>query len=320
MAPSIDIYMTESIIVSVVIVSWNAKAYLMQCLSSLEENACNYSTEILVIDNASTDGSPEFVAENFPYIRLIRNPVNLGFSKANNIGIKNSRGKYVCLINSDVRILKDCIKNLVAFMETHPDIGLAGPRMLDANEKAGRSCRGFPTVWNMFCHAIGLDRIFPGIPFISNYTLPYWHHNTTRQVDILGGWFWIARRAALDEVGLLDENFFFYAEDMDWCKRFQLKGLGVMFLATAESIHYGGGSSKNAPVKYYIQQQRADYQYWRKHHSRFEIFAYYCICLLHHFVRFIGHGILLPFSELYEQRLSKAQRSGYCLLWLLRGT
>lgn len=312
--------MTESVIVSVVIVSWNAKAYLAQCLKSLEEGICNYSMEVLVIDNASTDGSPELVAENFPHIRLIRNSENLGFSKANNIGIKNSLGKYICLINSDVRVFKDCISNLVDFMEMHPDIGLVGPRMLDASGQVGRSCRGFPTIWNMFCRAIGLDLIFPRIQFISSYSLPYWHHNTTRRVDILGGWFWMTKRTAITEVGLLDEDFFFYAEDMDWCKRFQLKKLGVAFLATAESIHYGGGSSKNAPVKYYIQQQRADYQYWRKHHSKFEMGAYFCICMLHHFIRFIGQGLLLPFSNIYEQRLSKAQRSGYCLLWLLKGT
>jgi GT2 family glycosyltransferase len=306
-------------VVSVVIVSWNAKDYLAQCLKTLTQHACEYSMEVLVVDNASTDGSPEFVRDNFPGVRLIRNESNLGFSKANNKGIQQSAGKYVCLINSDVKVLEGCVRKLVDYMEAHQNVGMAGPSMLGRDGKVGRSCRGFPTVWNMFCHSVGLDSLFPRSPLFSSYTLRYWSQDTERLVDILGGWFWIVRRKAIEEVGFLDEEFFFYAEDMDWCKRFQLKGWGVAFVADAVSVHYGGGSSRHAPVKYYIQEQRADRQYWRKHHSGVAQSAYSCICVLHQLIRLIAHGLLIPLSCRREDHRYKACRSWRCLQWLING-
>jgi GT2 family glycosyltransferase len=305
--------------VSVVIVSWNAKRYLAQCLETLARSACTYKTEVLVVDNASTDGSPELVSEGFPTVRLIRNESNLGFSKANNMGIQQTSGKYVCLVNSDVRVLDQCITKLVDYMETHPKVGLAAPNMLGPDGNVGRSCRGFPSVWNMFCHAIALDSIFPNWRLVGGYALRYWSQDTNRPVDILGGWFLIVRRDALEQVGLLDEEFFFYGEDMDWCKRFHLQGWGVMLLADAASVHYGGGSSQQAPVEYYIQQQRADRQYWRKHHSKMEGAAYSCICVLHQLMRLLGHGLLIPISPRRKHHAYQAYLSWHCLLWLFSG-
>jgi GT2 family glycosyltransferase len=305
--------------VSVVIVSWNAKAFLAECLRTLIQHPCKYTMEVLVVDNASTDGSPEFVENSCPDVRLLRNESNLGFSKANNRGIQQSTGKYVCLVNSDVQVLDGCISKLVDYMEAQPEVGMAGPSMLGPDGKVGRSCRGFPTVWNMFCHAIGLDSLFPNSRLFGSYLLRYWSQDTNRPVDILGGWFWIVRREALNQVGLLDEKFFFYAEDMDWCKRFRMNGWGVAFLADAASVHFGGGSSRLAPLKYYIQEQRADQQYWRKHHSSLERAAYSCICLLHQLIRLIGHGSLIFFSSQRKDHLDKAYRSWHCLLWLLKG-
>lgn len=311
--------MSPSISVSVIIVSWNAKDYLVECLQSLTAPASQHPLEIIVVDNASADGSPEIVEKDFPQVRLIRTGANLGFAKANNIGIKQCSGEYVCLINSDVNVLKDSIAYLVAYMEAHPSVGIAGPRMLDAKGNTGRSCRGFPGVWNMFCHALALDALFPNWRLFGGYILRYWPQNTTREVGILGGWFWIIRRQALEQVGLLDENFFFYGEDMDWCKRFHLGKWQVMFVAETASTHYGGGSSKRAPLKYYIQQQRADRQYWKKHHSGAGQFAYFCICVLYHTVRMVGHGIRIPFSAGSAEHRGKAAFGWQCLLWYLGG-
>jgi GT2 family glycosyltransferase len=305
--------------VSVVIVSWNAKAFLAECLETLMQQPCKYTMEVLVVDNASTDGSPEFVESNCPEVRLIRNESNLGFSKANNQGMEQTTGKYICLINSDVHILDGCLTKLVDYMEANPKLGMGGPSMLSADGKVGRSCRGFPNVWNMFCHAVALDSLFPTSKLFGSYSLRYWSQDTNRPVDIIGGWFWIVRREALTQVGLLDEGFFFYAEDMDWCKRFHQHGWGVAFLADAASVHYGGGSSRQAPLKYFIQEQRADRQYWRKHHRPLERALYYWICVLHQVIRFIGHGLLIPFSAERKGHQYKANRSWHCLLWLLKG-
>jgi GT2 family glycosyltransferase len=302
--------------VSIVIVSWNARHYLAQCLTTITQTVSKCTIETIVVDNASSDGSPELVSKEFPNVRLIRNEANLGFSKANNIGIRQSAGKYVCLMNSDVEVLDGCLEKLVDYMEAHSKVGMTGPTMLGPDGKIGRSCRGFPSIWNLFCHALGLDSVFPNSRFFGSYTLRYWPQNTSQPVDILGGWFCLVRREALQQVGLLDEDFFFYAEDMDWCKRFQRQKWSVMFLSEAASIHYGGGSSRQAPIKYYIQQQRADQQYWRKHHSKAEVAMYSCICALHQFIRLIGHGLLIPFSRDRERHLYHAERSLHCLLWL----
>lgn len=306
-------------VVSVIIVSWNARNYLEQCLASLTQKACGYPMEIIVVDNASTDGSPECVEKCFPNARLIRNASNLGFSRANNQGIALSSGTYLCFVNSDVKVLDACITKLVDYMELHPNVGIAGPTMLSPDGKVGRSCRGFPTVWNMLCHALGLDSIFPKVPLFGGYALRYWPQNTTRTVDILGGWFWIVRRDALNKVGPLDEEFFFYAEDMDWCKRFHSHGFGVVFLSNAASIHYCYGSSSNAPAKYYIQQQRANLRYWKKHHSRAEQAAYFCICIIYQTTRLLRNGLMLPLFPKGGDRAQAMELSWRSLLWLFKG-
>ena len=246
--------------VSVIIVSWNAKSYLEQCLASLTDRVCRYPMEIIVVDNASTDGSPECVRDCFPYVRLIRNNSNLGFARANNIGIAASTGKYVCLINSDVKVLDDCITRLVEYCETHPDVGMVGPRIIGGDGLLQRSCRGFPSLWNMFCRALSLDAHFPRIKAFSGYALAYWPHDTQAEVDILSGCFWLIRKGSLTKVGLLDETFFMYGEDMDWCRRFWSGGWKLVFLPSATAIHYGGASSANAPVRFQAEMQRADLQ------------------------------------------------------------
>ena len=308
---------TPSPMVSVVIVSWNARDYLVQCLNSLSPETCRCPLEILVVDNASTDGSPECVERQFPQVRLIRNAANLGFARANNIGIAQSRGKYLALINSDVKVLPDCITRLVDYCEQHPEVGMAGPRVTGGDGKLQRSCRGFPGVWNMLCRALALDSIFPKSKWFTGYSLRHWAQDDLRPVDILAGCFWLIRREALARVGLLDESFFMYGEDMDWCRRFWENGWQVMFVPAAEAIHYGGGSSANAPVRFYIERQRADLQYWRKHHSRPAVAVYFFLSCLHLLLRTAGYALAWLFARRpREVCVYKVKRSLACLKWL----
>ena len=303
--------------VSVVIVSWNARDFLAQCLNSLTAETCRYPMEIIVVDNASTDGSPECVERQFPQVRLIRNATNLGFAKANNIGIAQSRGRYLALINSDVKVLPNCLTRLVEYCEQHPEAGMAGPRVLGGDGKLQRSCRGFPTLWNMLCRALALDSLFPNSGLFTGYALRHWQHDCLRPVDILSGCFWLIRKDALLRVGLLDESFFMYGEDMDWCRRFWENGWQVMFVPMAEAIHYGGGSSANAPVRFYIEMQRADLQYWRKHHSQPAVACYFSISCLHLLLRTVGYSLAFLFSHRLRQSCRyKVKRSLACLKWL----
>lgn len=308
---------TTPVTVSIIIVNWNARNYLMQCLASLSPEVCRYPMEIIVVDNASSDGSPECVESEYPDVKLIRNKENLGFAKANNIGVAASTGKYLCFVNSDVKVLPDCISRLVEYCDEHPDTGMVGPRIIGADGHLQRSCRGFPSVWNMFCRALAFDTIFKNLKLFTGYSLLHWSQNSLCQVDILTGCFWLVRRQALEQVGGLDESFFIYGEDMDWCKRFWRKGWPVVFVPSAEAIHYGGGSSSNAPVRFYIERQRADLQYWKKHHSKIAVACYFLISCLHMLLRAIGYSIGLLFQPAQQSWQYKVTRSCACLKWMI---
>jgi len=304
--------------VSVVIVSWNAREYLLRCLASLTKHASRYPLEVIVVDNCSSDGSVEAVRNQYPQVKLVRNSTNLGFARANNLGIRMSSSRYVCLMNSDAEALPDCITSLVDFCEAHPDVGMVGPRIRGGDGKLQRSCRGFPSVWNMFCRALALDRLFPKCSWFTGYLLWHWPQESLAPVDILTGCFWLARRSALDVVGLLDESFFIYGEDMDWCKRFWDCGWKLMFVPSAEAIHYGGASSSNAPVRFYVERHKADLQYWRKHKSRLAVGCYFLICCTEMLVRTLGYLAASCCSvRSHQTSLYKVKRSLACLRWWL---
>ena len=270
---------------SVIIVSWNAKHFLIPCLASLFETVKGYSFEVIVVDNASTDGSPEAVEEQFPSVKVIRNTQNLGFAKANNIALKHCVGKYLFLVNSDVKILDGCVDEMIRFMDRRPDAGLAGPKILNADGTLQPHCRYAPSYWNTFCEAVGLHRLGLRWPMFSGQFMLHFPHDQVREVEVLSGCFWVARKTAFDPVGGLDETFFFYGEDIDWCCRYRKMGWTILFNPQAQAIHYGGGSSENSPVRFYLEMQRADLQYWLKHHGRFGRFYYAGMIFLRQGVR-----------------------------------
>jgi GT2 family glycosyltransferase len=307
-------------VVSVIIVSWNAREYLTQCLDSLSARTCRYPMEVIVVDNASTDGSAEAVASRYPHVKLVQNGANLGFARANNIGIARSSGAYVCLVNSGVKVLPDCITRLVEYCEDHPEAGLVGPRIIGRDGKLQRSCRGYPSLWNMFCRTLALDTLLPTARIFSGYSLRHWRQDEPRRVDILTGCFWLAPRPAVQQVGLLDEGFFMYGEDMDWCKRFGKAGWDVAFVPAAEAIHYGGASSANAPVRFYIERYRADLRYWRKHHSRIAAGCFRGLCFIHLLLRAAGYSAVLVCRRFRNEECRlKVRRSLAGLGWLVSG-
>jgi len=296
---------------SIIIVSWNAKAYLLECLQSLKSEANSCQAEIIIVDNASTDGSVEAVREEFSHVKLVVNTANLGFAKANNIGIEQSAGRYICLVNSDVKVLQGCLASMLAYLDHHPHVGLLGPKVFNPDLTLQRSCWKFPTLGNSLSRALGLDTIFPHLTFFP--------HDTAGVVEVLSGCFLMARREALDQVGLLDENFFMYAEDVDWCKRFGDAGWQAVYLPTATIIHFGGGSSSQAPVKFYIEQQRANLQYWKKHHQRSARAGFFVISLFYQVIRTLRAIVLFGLKPSHRQETKmKLKRSLACAGWLLQ--
>lgn len=303
---------------SIIIVNWNTCALLEQCLNSIFSSCGEFAIQIIVVDNASSDGSQEMVLKTFPKIRLMRMKSNLGFAAANNIGIQASQGKFVFLVNSDIIILPKCIERLLKFMENNPDVGMAGPRILNPDGSLQPSTRTFPSLRTSLFRALALDRLFQSSSFFSADFMKYWDHKTIRNVDILSGCFWILRREALDTVGLLDEDFYFYSEDVDWCKRFHENRWKVVFYPEAEAIHTGGGSSSKDPLRCYKNMLDAQCHYWLKHHGRFKTALWTTIRSFHYFIRFLYSSLSWTFSSFKDgESLYKVKRSYLALRWTI---
>jgi GT2 family glycosyltransferase len=301
---------------SIIIVSWNTQVLVRQCLLSLRKSSCGLRAETIVVDNASSDGTPEMIALEFPEVILIRNRENLGFARANNIGLKIAKGRYVALINSDVTVLQDCLQSLIRYLDNHGSVGLSGPRMLTPAGVASSSCMRQPTLAIFIAHALGLASFF------KRFALHLTNAGSTavQEVDVLNGWFWVARRSALEEVGLLDERFFMYGEDIEWCGRFRKNGWKVVFCPKASAIHYGGGSSKRDPVRFYLELNRARLQYWKLGHGFPSSAVYLAILTLHQMLRLLGYGLVYSLGgRSAGQTLLKIKRSAVCLQWLITG-
>jgi hypothetical protein len=303
---------------SIVIVSWNTKKYMEECLTSLSTIDGNLSAEIIVVDNASADGTPEMIRTQFPNVKLIETGANLGFARGNNVGIKEATGKYICLINSDVNVPSDCLDKMHTFMERNPGIGLLGPGMLRPDGKVYRSGMRFPTLWNLFLRSLFLDSLFKNTGLFGGYLMKDFHFDETRDIDVLNGWLWMARREALHQVGPLDGRFFMYAEDVDWCKRFHLAGWRVVFYPQASAVHYGGASAANQPSRFNVEMQRANLQYWKKYHGSISLFFYLLIGCLSYTVRALGwSGVyLMKKSSRYRAQIEVKQYLK-CLRWVL---
>lgn len=257
----------EKIDLSIIIINWNTKQLLLGCLDSLSAQKRDNKYEIIIVDNGSTDGSQDAVKKEYPSVRLVENERNLGFAKANNIGIRVSSGRYICLVNSDVKVLDGSIDLLCEYMDQNPDVGMTGPKLLYPDLRLQDSCRSFPSLWNNFCSSFFLSRIFPKSKFFSSEHMRYFAHDKICKVDYLAGAFLAVKRAAIDQVGLLDEKFFIYSEEVDWCKRFWKAGWEVVFFPESRAIHFIRGSSSRQPIRFALEQQRARLQYWDKHHG-----------------------------------------------------
>lgn len=304
--------------ISIIIVNWNTKELLLNCIKSLLQETSHCTMEIIVVDNASTDGSPKAVKKMYPNVNVIINKSNLGFSKANNIGINQSNGRYLCLVNSDIKILDGCVDRMCCYMEKHDSIGVLGPKTLNADMSLRINCRTFPTLWNSFCQAIGLHKFFPRYRLFSDSLMTYFLHDSIKGVNVLPGCFLMIRKEAIDEVGFLDEKFFFYGEDKDWCKRMKDGGWDVVFFPNSEVIHYAGKSAGKTPVRFLIEGLRSNSYYWEKHHGRFKKKLFLGVMLLSHSIR-LGSSLIMYVAIPAERKQFSERLSGSiaCTRWLI---
>ena len=234
---------------SIIIVNYNVKEFLQNLISSIYKAGQKIKYEIIIVDNASDDGSIEFLHEKFPDIKLIVNKKNLGFSKANNIGLSIAKGKYILLLNPDTIVQEDTFERMIGFFEQTPDAGMAGCKILNPDGTLQLACRrSFPGPWTSFCKVTGLSNLFPNNKLFARYNLTYLDENQTYEVDAISGSFMMIKRETYEKVGNLDEQFFMYGEDLDWCYRVQREGYKVYYVHDTQIIHYKGESTKRSSI------------------------------------------------------------------------
>ncbi len=234
---------------SIIIVNYNVKEFLQNLLYSIAKACQHISSEIIIVDNASDDGSSELIREKFPDVKLIVNQKNLGFSKANNIGLKVASGNFLLLINPDTIVREDTFQKMLNFFEEYREAGMAGCKILNPDGTLQLACRrSFPGPWTSFCKVTGLSSIFPKSKIFASYNLTYLDEDQTYEVDALSGSFMMMRREALQMVGGLDEQFFMYGEDLDLCYRIQKAGFKVFYVHSTQIIHYKGESTKRSSI------------------------------------------------------------------------
>jgi GT2 family glycosyltransferase len=227
---------------SIIIVNWNTKENLKECLDSLHVKKLDFSFEVIVVDNASSDGSGKMVSKRYPQVLLLANEENVGFSRANNQAIELCRGRYVLLLNPDTVVLGSCLERMLDFMEKHPEAGAAGCKILNTRGELEpfRSAKRFPTPLTKFFVDLQWDRLFPRIRLFGQYSMMDWDRSEEKEIDVLSGAFMFVRKKIIQEVGLLDESFFLLAEDIDWCRRIKQGNWKILFNPDAEIIHHSG--------------------------------------------------------------------------------
>lgn len=234
---------------SIIIVNYNTKDITKACLQSLAKWREGGDWEIIMVDNGSTDGSREMFKE-YPDMKVILNKKNLGFAKANNKGIREAGGKYILLLNSDTEIRQDSIQTMLRFMDGHLKAGAATCRLELTDGSLDPAChRGFPTPWTSLTYMIGMEKLFPRSRIFSRYHMLYKNMTIPHQVDCISGAFFMIRREAIKDVGLLDEDFFFYAEDEDWAFRLKEKGWEIWFNPEAVVLHKKKMSGRSSLIR-----------------------------------------------------------------------
>jgi hypothetical protein len=243
--------------ISVVVVTYNALPWIEQCLDSVLGN------EVIVVDHGSTDGTVALVRERFPEARLIEQE-NRGFGAGNNAGMRAANGNYGLLLNSDAWVVGDAIDVLAAYMDDHPDVAVAGPRLLNPDGTLQRSVRGFPTLWRLATEYLFLRKLAPGTRTLNAFYGGGFEHDEIRDVESLYGAALMVRREAADVVGLFDEDFFMFSEETDWLYRFRRAGWRVVFVPDAEVVHVGGATHGG---KLYVENLRGILRFLAKHHG-----------------------------------------------------
>ena len=298
---------------SIVIVSWNTKDLLEACLRSIYDYPLNRPFEVWVVDNKSKDASVVMVRSQFPQVKLIASEENLGFAGGNNRAIPHCQGEYVLLLNPDTEVKPDALNELVAFMDNCPKAGAAGSRLLNADGTLQPSCHPVPTLGREFWRMFYLDALIP----IGTYDMEKWNMEQPREVDVLMGASMLLRKTALDKVGLLDEGYFMYSEEVDLCFRLQKAGWQLYWVPQSQVVHYWGQSAKQVLTEMFLQLYRGKLRFFRKHYSWPTVILYKAVLGLAALLRLaLAPLVWLRKSDKSDYQLHMARHYGRLLIAL----
>ncbi len=251
---------------SIIIVSWNVRDLLRNCLHSIEQGQGSLNLEVVVVDSHSHDDSPLMVAQEFPWVRLIACHENVGFPRGNNIGMEVARGRAVMLLNPDTVVMSDALPTMMDYLDAHPEVGVIGPQLRYGDGSIQSSRRRFPHLITGFFEATWLQGHAPA-SILRDYYAQDIADDEIAPVDWVMGACMLVRRKVIDRAGMMDVGYFMYSEELDWCKRIKAAGYEVVYLPTALIIHYEGQSSAQAGAKKHIYFHRAKLRYYRKYHG-----------------------------------------------------
>lgn len=296
---------------SIIVVNYNTKHFLHDCFKSTLASALPQCYEIILIDNKSDDDSVEYVKKHFPAIKIIANTHNVGYAKANNQGVCCAQGKYIIFLNPDTVITQDTIQRMITHADMHPNIGIIGCRVSNPNGKVQwDSCGSFFTAWSLLLKETGLEKLWPCCHFLGKRLLRYWSRNSSRDVDWVSGVCLMIRRETLDNIGLLDEQFFAYMEDMDLCRRARAKHWRVVFLHEAGITHRASSSWQHATVKQLHISLSSEKKYLEKYYGFMGAVSFQLI-------HFIGSSIRL-LLHLFFKNYTRAKHHFQILAWLIQ--
>ncbi|MFA6321999.1 MAG: glycosyltransferase family 2 protein [Candidatus Buchananbacteria bacterium] len=252
--------------ISIIIASWNVKNLLRHCLNSIYVNSAGIELEIFVVDNASTDQSVEMVRSEFPEVKVIANQQNLGFGRANNLALTQAQGKNILFLNPDTLIKKNCLANILTFLNHNPQAGIVGCQHLNPDLSLQPSVRRFPSFWPIFLIISKIAKIFPNLNTLNNYLARDFDYNLTQLVEQVAGSFMMIRHEVIDEIGGFDESFYLWFEEVDLCRRAVNAGWQVWYFAESQIIHYGGQSfSQQLTLKKQRIFLQSAWRYFKKH-------------------------------------------------------
>jgi GT2 family glycosyltransferase len=293
---------------AVIVVTWNSRDYIEMCLKSVGSISSRITVGVVVIDNNSTDGTPQIIKDNFPEVTLINNPLNQGFAAANNVGIKRSMSRYLLLLNPDTIVRPGALEGLVGFMDSHQECWAAGPALFNGDGSPQRTGVRFPSTWNIVVESLFLDRLWPRSRIFGRHRALYEDPAKARPVDFVQGSCMIVRREVIDAVGGLDEEFFMYFEETDWCYRMKQAGGKVYYTPDGEVIHFGGGTVAHYDERRLLHYHRSLLLFYRKHSGAIAGMLVRAVLLVRSVVRMVlWGGIGISRTSLRTKALSSAR-------------